>query len=80
MLFQQLAQASAVGLIEMRIPETGKAVHARDGAADLQPMQTSSGRDKSLERPQEAVSTRGSPSICAACGIPWRCSSVQIAA
>ena len=69
MLFQQLARASAVGLIDLRVPETGEAVHARDGAADLQPMQTSNGHDKSLARPHEAVSTRGQPSICAACGI-----------
>ena len=59
MLFQQLARASAVGLIGLRVPETGRAVHARDGTADLQPMQTSAGHDKSLERPQEEVSTRG---------------------
>ena len=59
MLFQQLARASAVGLIDLRLPETSKAVHARDGAADLQPMQTSSSHDRSLGRPQEEVSTRG---------------------
>ena len=59
MLFQQLARASAVGLIDLRVPDTGKAVHARDSAAELQPIQTSNGHDKSLERPDEAVSTRG---------------------
>ena len=59
MLFQQLARASVVGLIDLRVPETGKAVHARDSAAHLQLMQTSNGHDNSLERPQEAVSTRG---------------------
>ena len=80
MLFKQLERASAVGLIDLRVPETGKAVHAREGAADLQPMQMSNDHDKPLERPYEAVSTRGQPSICAACGITWQRSSDQIAA
>ena len=80
MLFQQLARASAVGLIDLRVPETGKAVHARDGAADLQLMQTSNGHGRLLETPQEGVSARGQPSICAACEITWQRSSVYFAA
>ena len=60
MLFQQLAQASAVGLINLR------ALPAEDGAAALQPTQQSNGRHRSLERPQERLTTRGQPRTCAA--------------
>ena len=66
MLFQQLAQASAVGLINLRVPETGRALPAKDGAAASQPVQQSNGQYMTLERPQERLTTRGQPRTCAA--------------
>ena len=69
MLLQQLARASAVGLIDLGVPKTG--LHARTGAAGLQPTQQSSGHGRSLERPQEEISTRGQPRVYAACMADW---------